>query len=65
MTKEEGDRASTSGRDGLNSPCARFFVFRSVPKAAKSLLFWGAGEKGYRLEGSGNQSTCEGADRVG
>ena len=50
------------GRDGLNSPRARIFIFQtSSTGTAKSILFFGTGEKGNRLEGSGNQSTFEGA----
>ena len=41
-----------------------FFFFRSVPQAARSILFFGTGEKGNRLELSVNESKCEGAGRV-
>ena len=41
-------------------------VFRSVPKAARSIsFFFRTGKKENRLGGSGNQSMCEGADQVG
>ena len=41
-----------------------FLFFRSAPQAARSILFFGAGEKGNRLKLSVNESKCEGAGRV-
>ena len=36
------------------------FYFQTSTETARSILFFGTGEKGNRLEGSGNQSTFEG-----
>ena len=61
-TMQEGDRASTrGGRDGLNSPRARLFVFQTSTENCEEYFVCGTGVKGNRLEGSGNQSTFEGA----
>ena len=62
--KEEGDRLNERARDGLNSPCAIILVFQIGAVSARSFLFFGTGEKGNRLEGSGNESTCEGSGRL-
>ena len=53
------------GRNGLNSPSTRFFVFQIRTASCEEHFVFGTGEKGNRLEGSGNESTCEGAGRFG
>ena len=47
------------GRDGLNSPKRELSFFRSAPQAARSILFFGTGEKGNRLKLSVNESKFE------
>ena len=67
IRRRTGERSSVDQRcrSGLNSPCAKTFFSDQYRKAASSILFFGTREMGNRLEGSGHQSTFEGADRVG
>ena len=53
-----------AGKRRIELPERDFLFFRSAPQAARSILFFGTGEKGNRLELSVNESKCEGADRV-
>ena len=54
------------GRDGLNCHRARYCLFlQTITASARSILFFGTGEKRNRLEESDNKSTCKGAGALG
>ena len=68
MTEKDGDRASTSGGERqieLDHPAREYVVFPQVRTASKceEYFVFGTKEKGNRLHGSGNESTCEGVGR--
>ena len=65
-TKEEGDRASTSGGERRIELTLRdkIWLSRSEAQVARIVLLFETGDKGNQLEGSGNGSTHEWARRV-
>ena len=59
---QEGDRASTSGAEtGCELILREKFYFQTSTENCEKHFFFGTGEKGNRLEESGNQSTSEAA----
>ena len=67
-TREEGDWASTCGEKADELPLRdNFFsaIFQIRTASARSILFFRMAEKGNRLEGNGNKSTCKGAGGSG
>ena len=64
---EGGGRQSIDerGRDGSCKPCAITLFFPIRTGRTRSSLFLGRGRRGTDWKASGNESTCEGAGRLG
>ena len=64
-TEEEGDKASTSGEETSRTNPARQILLSDRNRKCEEKFGVEAGQKGKRLEGSGNEYTCKGTGRLG